>query len=376
MIYLDNSATGGYKPPIILDKVISVIKNLNANPGRSGHKLSVLGSEIVFNARKKLSEFFNNGDLSRVIFTKNCSEALNTAIYGIVKPNTHVITTVFEHNSTLRPLFNLKNKGVITLSIATPENKKFITYLDILKHIKPNTSLVCLNNISNVNGAVNDVEKIGLLCNSKNITFLVDGAQSGGHVLIDMQKQFIDVLALAGHKGLYGIAGSGALLFKKDVEISPTFQGGTGTETFNLNQPDVYPEKLEYGSLNLPAICSIYEGVKYLEKNINTVSNTLIDMSDYLIKKLYSLPKIRVYSQKNPAGIVAFSIENLSSSEACEELSSTYNIALRGGFHCAPLMHKFLQTQKEGLIRASMSVQNTFSELDRLITALEKITSA
>lgn len=373
MIYLDNSATGGHKPQIILDNVFNVLKNLNANPGRSGHKLSMLGAEIIYKARQRLSSFFNNGDPLRVIFTKNCSEALNTAIYGIVKPNTHVITTVFEHNSTLRPLFNLQNKGIIRLSVVSPENGRYITDLDIKKHINDDTKLVCVNNISNVNGAVNDVKSIGILCKNNGITFLVDGAQSGGHINVDMKKLNIDVLALSGHKGLYGIGGSGALLFQKHVDILPTFQGGTGTETFNLNQPNVYPEQLEYGSLNLPAICSINEGVKYLYDKINYVSNTLIHMTEYLIEKLSQIQGVKIYSIKNPAGIVAFSLENLTSNEVCEELSSTYDIALRGGFHCAPLMHEFLKTQNEGLIRASMSVHNTYRELDELVNAVKNI---
>ncbi len=373
MIYLDNAATGGFKPNSVLETAISAIKYLNANPGRSGHRLSKTGASFIYSARKKLSEFFNNGEVERVIFTKNCSEGLNTAIYGIVEKGDHVITTCFEHNSVLRPLFTLEKKGVITLSVVYPENNEFITKNDIEKVFTSNTKLVVINHISNVNGSINDIKSIGKFLKDKNSYFLVDGAQSAGHVVIDMQKNFIDILSVAGHKGLYAIQGSGALILGKKVDISPTFQGGTGTESFNSTQPDCYPERLEVGTLNLPAICSLEEGVRYIENSIDYLEIRLTEMTDYLIKRLRQLDGIKIYSKPNPAGIVAFSIDNCSSVEASERLSDEFDIAVRGGFHCAPLMHKFLNTSGDGLIRVSICPHNTKRDLFLLVSAVKTI---
>ncbi|MBO5889035.1 MAG: aminotransferase class V-fold PLP-dependent enzyme [Clostridia bacterium] len=373
MIYLDNAATGGFKPNSVIETATSVIKYLNANPGRSGHRLSKTGASFVYSARKKLSEFFNNGEIERVIFTKNCSEGLNTAIHGVLKNGDHVITTCFEHNSVLRPLFTLEKAGVITLSIVYPENNEFITKSDIEKAYTKNTKLVAVNHISNVNGSINDIKSIGKFLSDKNSYFLVDGAQSAGHVKIDMQKNFIDILSVAGHKGLYAVQGSGALILGSKVEISPTFQGGTGTESFNALQPDCYPEKLEVGTLNLPAICSLEEGVRYIESSIDYLEIRLTEMTFYLINRLSQIDKVQIYSKPNPAGIVAFSIDNCPSVEASERLSDEFDIAVRGGFHCAPLMHKFLKTDTDGLIRVSICPHNTKRDLYLLLNAVKTI---
>lgn len=375
MIYLDNAATGGFKPNSVIETTVSAVKYLNANPGRSGHRLSKTGAEFIYSARKKVSEFFNNGEIDRVIFTKNCSEGLNIAIHGVIGKGDHVITTCFEHNSVLRPLFTLESKGIISLTIIYPENKKCVTVKEIENALLPNTKLVIVNHISNVTGSINDVKSIGEFLRGKNLLFMVDGAQSAGHVKIDMQKFNIDILSVAGHKGLYAIQGSGALIFNKRVDISPTYQGGTGTESFNTFQPNCYPEKLEVGTLNLPAICSLEEGIRYVENSLDYLEIRLYEMTEYLIKKLSAIDKVKIYSSPNPAGIVAFSIENLSSIEGAERLSNEFDIAVRGGFHCAPLMHKFLGTDDEGLIRVSISAHNTKRDLFLLVSAVKTICS-
>ena len=375
MIYLDNAATGGYKPECVIQKVTSIIKYLNANPGRSGHRLSNTGLELIYSARKTINGFFNNDCIEKVIFTKNCSEGLNTAIYGTLKKGGHIITTVFEHNSVLRPLFTLEKQGLISLSIVSPENKKFITASDIEKAITDKTYLVIVNNISNVNGSVNDIKDIGNFLKDKDIIFLVDGAQSAGHKKIDMQNFNIDILSIAGHKGLYGIAGSGALLINSKTDISPTFQGGTGSESFNPYQPDCYPERLEYGTLNLPSICSLEEGILYINNSLDYISKQLTGYTEYIISKLTKIDGIKIYSSPNPAGIVAFSVDNYTSMELTEILSTNYDIAVRGGFHCAPLMHKFLKTDEDGLIRVSLDMHNTRRELNILCDTIKHITS-
>jgi selenocysteine lyase/cysteine desulfurase len=333
------------------------------------------GAEFIYNTRKKLSSFFNNGCLERVIFTKNCTEALNLAILGLNLKGT-VLTTVTEHNSVLRPLNNLERQGKITLKIIKPSNNRFITANDIEKEYTSDTSLVIVNGASNVTGEVNEISKIGDFLREKPAVFMVDGAQTAGHIKIDMLDSGIDILCVAGHKGLYSIAGVGALIFTKNVDISPTFLGGTGTETFNPLQPDCYPEKLECGTLNLPAICSLLEGVKYIEKNLFYIGETLLNYTSFAINNLSKIQGVTVYSNKNPVGIVSFKIDNLSSIEVAEILSTNYDIAVRGGFHCAPLMHALLNTDSEGLVRASFSPHNAKREINAFINAVKNIVNS
>ncbi len=373
MIYFDNAATGGYKPQNVQETAIGIIKYLLTNPGRSGHRLSRRGAEFIYSARKRLSKFFNNGCIEKVIFTKNCSEALNMSILGSLKQGDKVITTVFEHNSVLRPLFSLRDKGVISLTVIAPENKTFITRSDIEKHFSPDVKGVIVNHASNVTGVVNDIEEIGNFLKDKNCLFIVDGAQSGGHIKIDMIKQNIDILCLAGHKGLYAISGSGVLLMQKHIDIDNVYSGGTGTESFNPHQPSCYPEKLEVGTLNLPSICSLEEGIRYIENSIEFIGSTLENLTGYLIDNLKTLPFVTIFSAINKTGIVAFAVKDISSIELSEILSNRYDICVRGGFHCAPLVHKFLKTDDDGLTRVSLSPHNTKKEIDFFILAVKEI---
>ncbi len=374
MIYLDNAATGGFKPAKVIETAISVIKYLNANTSRSAHALSQTASSYVYSARKKTAEFFGVCNPSRVIFTKNCTEALNIAIHGTIKKGT-VLTSTLEHNSVLRPLFTLEKKGVISLKIITPDNRKFLTANDVEKHYFDGVSAVVINSASNVTGEISKIYEIGEFLQNKNAVYIVDGAQAGGHVKLNVKSAHVDALALACHKGLYSIQGLGALLLSDKINVEPLCQGGTGTESFNPYQPDVYPEKLESGTLNLPAICSLEEGLRYIDGNISYVSVRLEEMTEYLCEKLSEIPKVKVYSRKNPVGIVSFSIEGISSGEVSEILSEKYDIAVRGGYHCAPLVHKMLGTQDDGLIRASLSLHNTKREANALISAVKNISN-
>lgn len=369
MIYFDNSATGGHKPYLAIKSAEYAINYLTANPGRSGHKLAQTAEEFVYNARKEICSTFGGDDLSRVIFTKNCTEALNLAILGTVKPGGHVVATVYEHNSVLRPLHHLKSIGKIDYSVVRPE-KLEITLDDVKAYVRDNTYMVILNPVSNVTGQISEYEKIGDFCKEHNILLLIDGAQAGGHIPLDM-KNGIDILCLAGHKGLNSIMGVGVLIFKKSVEISPIFFGGSGTETF-LPVPTSYPEKLEAGTLNLPAICSLYEGIIYTKKNLSFFYKLLCDLTKYLIENLMRLP-VKIYSEPNPAGIVAFKSEKIDSISISQILSEKYDIATRGGFHCAPLAHEFLGTEEDGLVRVSLCPQNTKFEINKLIFALKEI---
>lgn len=371
MIYLDNAATGGFKPYKVLDTATSIMKYLNANTGRSAHKLSQTAQEYVYSCRKQLKKTFNAPDVSKVIFTKNCTESLNICLQGGIKKG-KVLTTFLEHNSVLRPLYTMQKKGLIELTVIKPKNERFITLDDVISNYSSEVTAVCVNAVSNVTGDCAEIAEIGDFLRDKDTFFIVDGAQAGGHVPLDLNCG-IDALCLAGHKGLYSIQGVGALLLSERFDVEPLIFGGTGSETFNPFQPNVYPEKLESGTLNLPAICSLEEGVKYAQSNLSYIGSHLKLATEFLIDKLSEINGVRVYSTPNPAGIVSFLIKDVSSSEISEILSEKYDIAVRGGYHCAPLVHKLLGTENNGLIRASLCTHNTKREAVALINAVKEI---
>ena len=373
MIYFDNAATGGFKPRAVTDAVENVVRYLCANPGRSAHRLAITGAEIIYNARKEISTLFNCQP-ERVIFTKNCTEALNVAIFGSLRPKGHIITTVYEHNSVLRPLTSLHNKGLISLDIVAPTSDEDIVQA-ISDKITPSTYMVITTAVSNVTGENLPIDKIAKLCKQYNLLYLVDGAQAGGHIPIDVNALGISYLALAGHKGLYGIMGSGVLILGEDVDLSPLIHGGTGSESFKLTQPNTYPERLESGTSNLPAIASLNESVRYVKNNMNSFSKLLFNATKELISRLSAFEGIKIYSHPNEAGIVAFDTLNFDCNLVADCLNNDYDIAVRSGFHCAPLMHKFLKTDEKGLIRVSLCVQNTMQELNAFLRALGHIIS-
>lgn len=373
MIYFDNAATGGFKPRAVTDAAESVIRYLSANPGRSAHRLAFTGAQTVFDCRQIVSKFFNACP-ERVIFTKNCTEALNTAIFGTINKGGHVITTTYEHNSVLRPLVTLQRKGLISLDIVCPTHDKTITKA-IEEKVRPDTYLIATTALSNVTGETLPLKEIGAVAKKTNTLFLVDGAQGGGHIPIDMKEMNISLLALAGHKGLYGIMGSGLLILSDNAEVEPILYGGTGNESFNLSQPRCYPERLEAGTVNLPAIAALLEGVRFIKSNLKNFGNHLSTATERLIKNLSIIPNVTVFSQKNHAGIVSFSVKNKASTEVADLLNEKYDVAVRGGYHCAPLMHKYLGTEKDGLVRASLAVQNSTREIDFFIRAIKEIAS-
>jgi cysteine desulfurase family protein len=373
MIYLDNSATGGFKPSAVIDSAFNTLKYLCANPGRSGHRLAVTGAELIFDARKEISELVNCS-IERVAFTKNCTESLNTAIFGLYKKGGHVITTVYEHNSVLRPLYHLEKLGLISLSVVSPKDQDIVSAIS--EKINHKTCLVVTTALSNVTGDRLPIKTIGRLCRSKKIKYIVDGAQAGGHIPLDIKNDYIDALCLAGHKGLYGIMTSGVLAFNDDTNVTPLTYGGTGIETFNLDQPKCYPEKLESGTLNLPAIASLKEGVFYVKKNLNNFQYVLEGYVNKTIDALRNIKGVKVYSKPNTAGIVSFSFNDIDSETASDIYNKEYDIAVRGGFHCAPLIHRFLGTDKNGLVRASFSPHNSLRELSSFIKATEKIANS
>lgn len=372
MIYFDNAATSGSHPESVIEGVVNCIKYLNVNPGRSAHKLSVLAEEKIYKTRKLLRSFFNAEKTERVVFTKNCTEALNVAIFGTVKPGGHVIASVFEHNSVLRPLYALERKGLISLTIVKPQNGNLILASDIERAINEKTYLVCLTAASNVTGETNDYEAIGALLRSKNIIFLLDCAQAAGHLFLDMKKQNIDILCFSGHKGMNAIQGVGVLIFNEKTTVNPLLYGGSGSESF-AHLPSGYPELLESGTANLPAIISLYEACFYTSQIFKEKQKYLIKLTSILIEKLSQIKGVKLFSMQNPIGIVSFSYKEYFSQEIAGVLSDKFDIAVRGGFHCAPLTHEYLGTKTNGLVRVSLSQFNREEEIDEFIYAMKNI---
>lgn len=370
MIYFDNAATGGTKPPAVVNAVKSAIIQC-ANPGRSGHRLSLACAEIVNNCRHALCSFLGGYSPERTVFTKNCTEALNIALFGLLRKGDHVVSTVMEHNSVLRPLKKLSDDGIISCSLANIKDGT-VGAAEILPLVKENTRAVVVTLASNVTGTAPDIKGIRAAIGD-DILLICDGAQACGHTEINMKEWGIDVLAVAGHKGLCAIEGSGALLFSERCDISPLTLGGTGSESLSLAQPDFYPDRLESGTLCFPAIASLFEGVLYLNQNLKENKTKVLNMCSYIVGEMGRMRKVKVYSRVNPSGIIAFSHETKSSEEIAAELSDGFSVCVRGGLHCAPLMHRALGTEDVGLVRVSLSPFNRPDECERFIVAMRKI---
>lgn len=370
MIYFDNAATGGYKPDGVISATTAALGR-SANPGRSGHKLSLACLERVYNVRKLLCDFFGAYTYERVIFTKNCTEALNLAILGTLTAGDEVVTTVAEHNSVLRPLEYLKTKGV-KVAYAPLNAEGEVDVQSLVNSVTEKTRAVVVTLASNVTGTMPDVRKIKSAI-PETCLLICDGAQACGHFEVNMQKLGIDALAVAGHKGMLGIQGSGALVFSERLNPKPVLFGGTGSESYNLNMPDFYPDALESGTVSYPAIISLGEGALYLMQNLQKNRQKTEQMSAFLCENLSKLRGLKVYSKPNPCGIVTFNLDNMQSEEVAFRLSENYGICVRGGLHCAPLMHKALKS--EGLVRASVSAFNTENECEIFLKAVTELCS-
>ena len=368
MIYFDNAATGGHKPDCIINAVTSAIKSC-ANPGRSGHALSVACLERVYACRNAVCSFLGGYSVERTIFTKNCTEALNIALFGLLHSGDKVVTTVAEHNSVLRPLHALKERGVKITTIGLTDEGK-IDLDALLSAVDGHTKAVIITLASNVTGTSPDVKKLRQFLPASTL-LICDGAQACGHVKIDMKGDGIDVLAVAGHKGMLAIQGSGALLFSERVDPSPLLFGGTGSESYNLSMPDFYPDRLESGTLSYPAIVSLGEGAVYLKTKIYEHADKTTHLTSLLCAGLQNLGEITLYSSPNPFGIVAFKHAKYTSETVAQTLSDDFSICVRGGLHCAPLMHSALRS--DGLVRASLNAFNTEREVFTFLHAINSI---
>jgi len=372
MIYFDNAATSFYKPESVKKSVINSINKLTANPGRSGHQLSQKIAMKIFETREVVKDFFNASEYE-LIFTKNCTEALNIALRGCLNSGDHVIATCYEHNSVLRTLEYLKTKGV-NVEIIETEMQNIPN--KIQEKIKANTRLVVTNMVSNVTGEICDVESVGKICKENNILYLVDGAQSAGHCEINLEKFNIDMFTFAGHKGLLSLTGVGGLLVKNLKILKPIMFGGTGTESENLFQPTDSVEGFEAGTISTISILSLKAGIEFLSKNFEIILKKEQNLSKYLYFSIKNLKFLEIYSKETSQDVFSFNIKNMDSSFVANVLSEKYGICVRSGLHCAPLIHKKLKTLDIGAVRVSLDFNNTFEEIDKLILALTEIANA
>lgn len=371
-VYFDNAATSFHKPKEVKIAVVDAMEKFTANPGRSGHTLSQRTAEMVFETRENVKEFFGakNYDL---IFTKNCTEALNLAIFGTLKKGDHVITTCYEHNSVLRPLEQLKNLGV-EVTILNCDLKIF--HINLEKKIRSNTRLVITTFVSNVTGEICDVESVNKICKKHNIKHLVDGAQASGHMEINLERIGCDLFAFAGHKGLLSLTGVGGLFVKNLRELCPLILGGTGTDSKNLVQPIDTIEGYESGTIPTISIISLNAGVGFLKENFSKILEKEQKISEFLYKKLKNLKFLTLFSKFDSLNVFSFNIQNFDSATVANLLNEKYGICVRAGLHCSPLVHEKNKTQDDGMVRVSVDFLNTFEEVEYLIYALTEIFNA
>lgn len=377
MIYLDNAATSFPKPRCAVDAMYSAQRNCGANPGRGGHALSVKAGEIVYRCREKLAEHYGCKS-ENVIFTVNCTAALNTAIRGVLKKGDHVIVSSLEHNSVLRPVHALSEKGIITYSVAKvnplDDNE---TLRNFAFHVKENTRAIITTHVSNVFGTVLPVEKLSAFCKTRGILFILDAAQSAGSHKINIEKNGIDILCLPGHKGLLGPMGTGAMLFGEKVEPQALVYGGTGSHSLSPVQPDVYPDKLESGTLNLPGIAGLYQGICFLEgfggeKAAFEKESELIKILAEDLSCIRSASVYREMQGGKSSGLLSFNLGDFHS-ELVAALLDKSGIAVRAGYHCSYLAHKSYGTTEKGCVRVSPGIFNTKKDIKILVNCLNKI---
>lgn len=371
MIYLDNSSTTHIKPTSVILSTLKGLRRDSINPSRGGYKWAIQTQQKVYDCREKLAEFLGTTPES-VIFTSGCTMAINLGLIGTAKKNGHIITTIFEHNSVLRTLTHLKENYNITITYLTPNKNGQITSSEIKKHIRSNTYMVIINHTSNVTGTTQDITSIGKLCKKHNLLFFVDGAQSVGHEKINMLDMNINLLSVAGHKGLYAPQGIGALLIN-NCKVLPIIFGGTGTFSENTKQPTDYPDGLESGTPNILGILGLSAGIDFVTKNQDKINNKIYILTSHLLDKLNKIKNVDVYSQNPHSGVVAFTIKNKDSVEVSRILDEEYNICTRSGLHCAPLVHKYYKTLKNGMTRISISYFNKMSDINKLINAIKEI---
>lgn len=377
MIYFDNSATTYPKPERVLKAIQEAPKKYGANPGRSGHTLSINTAVKVYEVREALAKLFGAAQVEDVVFTSNCTHSVNLAFKGVLRQGDHVIISDLEHNAVLRPVHTLAQRGLISYSIARSSISDEETVAAFRRLIRPNTKMIACTHGSNVLGVRLPIREIGRLAQERDILFLVDAAQTAGILPISMPEDHIDFLCMPGHKGLYGPPGTGVLITPLGSVIDTVFEGGTGTLSADYNHPLAMPERLESGTVNTLGIVGLGAGVDYvLDKTLQRIYAHEMKIGAEIYRRLSAIPGIKLYTDTFEMGthlpVIPFNIGDIPSEEATSRLSDA-GFALRGGLHCAPLPHKKMGTLVDGAIRCSIGAFNTTAQGAELCEAVRKI---
>ena len=377
MIYLDNGATSFPKPLSVRQNVDISLKKFSANPGRSGHSLSLRAAKEIFECRKRLKELFNVNSEEEIIFTENCTMALNTVIFGLLSEGDHVLISSMEHNSVTRPLESLKDKGVTysTFDYSYDDN---VTVDNVRNLIKPETKLVICTHASNVFGFRFPIERICALCHAYGILFCLDSAQSAGVFDIDVGTNQYDFVCMSGHKSLYGPMGTGVLILN-NRNLKPLLYGGTGTESVKKSQPEGLPEKFESGTQNMNGISGLKAGVDFVKnRGIKNIYNHEYKLAKRLFNGLANNRKVITYNKSFDYGkvapVVSFNIDGVYSEDLVAKLNK-YGIMTRGGLHCSPLAHTTMNTIENGTVRVVPGAFNTINDINYLLNVIRKLTN-
>ena len=371
-IYFDNAATSHPKPDCVIQAVTAALTEYNANPGRSGHPAALAAARQVLKTRESLAALIGAEDPFNIAFAFNCTDALNLAIKGSLHLGDHVITTQLEHNSVLRVVNELAHHHRIRLTIIPPRPDGFIDPDDILAAITPETALIVCTHASNVTGAIQPVAAIGRVAQEYGIRYLIDGAQALGGMPVNVQALGCHLYAFPGHKSLLGPQGTGGLYIRAGIDVRPLREGGTGSSSDNMLQPTELPERYESGTVNLPGIAGLGAGCAYVSERLSQIMMHERELTAALYEGLSKIKGVVLYSPKEEsarAGIVCFNGGDLSSSQLSDALA-VQDIAVRGGLHCAPGAHRFLNTLNRGAVRASIGHANTFEEVEQFLRAV------
>ena len=377
MIYLDNAATTFPKPQSVIKAVANSIKT-SANPGRSGHDLSQNTAIEIYKVREKVKNLFGADSVEKVVFTLNCTHAINYVLKGLVKKGDRIVTSSFEHNAVMRPLEKLKKQGVfVDIAEAYPDDRE-ATIRSFSRLINTRTKLVICTAASNVIGLKMPIKEIGDMCKQFGAKFAVDAAQLAGVCDINVKENNIDYLCIASHKGLYAPMGTGILVINNDDELDTIIEGGTGTASIMLDQPRDLPEMLESGTVNVSGIMGIGAGIDFINsKGMGNIYNHEMKLIRRLYSALKSTPGVKIYTpmpDNNYAPVLSFNISGLNSIEAASLLNKA-GFATRAGLHCAPLAHKRLGTIESGTVRVCPSIFTTTEQIDKFIIAVKNFSS-
>ena len=375
MIYLDNAATTMRKPECVVQAVADAMRSFG-NSGRSIHSSAMNASRMIYETRAALAELFGAENPQQIAFTPNATQALNLAIKGVLNPGDHVITTALEHNSVLRPLYELEDHGV-QLTVLPADSRGNIRYEDFEAAIRPNTRSVVTTHGSNLTGNLLDIQRIGKIAKAHGLVYIVDASQTAGIFPIDVRKMHIDILCFTGHKGLLGPQGTGGLYVRDGISVRPLLSGGSGVQTYLRSHPLQMPTALEAGTLNGHGIAGLGAAIRYLrETGPDAIREKEQQLAAAFYDEIRRIPGITVYgdfSTANRCPIVTLNVRDYDSGEVSDALSAQYDIATRPGAHCAPLMHKALGTAEQGAVRFSFSHYNTMEEIRIAVSALREL---